>query len=669
MMESLESVARFAFAVLITGLWQAALLAGVAWLVLRSVRSMNATTRHAVLASALLASLILPVVTVALTFEAAGASPIAISTQIAQRLLPPNPVKHVAKIVATGSATGSAHAIPQTQAQTPAGQPAFERVRFVLPRLLVLALVGVWLIGALFVLSRLIVSLVHLERLKRDALPLPVEYRQRLDRWTGAAKGSRDVRLCRSSEIAIPIAVGLFDAMILVPEQLVEELAPQDVDRILLHELAHLRRADDWFNALERIAQALLFFNPGVQWIVRQLDLEREVACDDWVLAQTNEPLPYASCLAKVAEVTMWPYQAMAAPGAFVTRKSMSIRIERLLAVHRDVRIRLSYGPVGSAVVALIALCIGAAYVAPSIAYPIAAAIAPVRTAKPASVVPSIAKSAPAPVSSAAPVAPWPETHVEGAFHTARPATAWHAPSAPHAHTAVHTDFNMSTRFATGWSPKPSTIVADSVARASYIDELAGVGYTGLSLDDLVELKSLGVTAEYIRSLADVGFSHPSVRELTEARSVGVTADYVRELRAYFGKAMTLAQVEEYRALGITGDYAKSLAAAGFPNLTIDQMQEARSLGVTADYIRGLRQYFGSTSMSLNAITEYRALGITPEYARSMAAAGYPNLGMHDMEELKAMGVTPEFIRSAAAHGFKNLTVKQLENLKASGIL
>jgi len=252
--------------------------------------------------------------------------------------------------------------------------PAFERARFVLSPLLVLALVGIWLIGALVVLARLIVSLVHLERLKRDALPLPVEYRQRLDRWAGAAKGSRDVRLCRSSEIVIPIAVGLFDAMILVPEQLVEELAPQDVDRILLHELAHLRRADDWFNAIERIAQALLFFNPGVQWIVRQLDLEREVACDDWVLAQTNEPLPYASCLAKVAEVTMWPYRAMAAPGAFVTRKSMSIRIERLLAAHRDVRIRLSYGPVGSAALALLALCIGAAYVAPSIAYPLAAA-------------------------------------------------------------------------------------------------------------------------------------------------------------------------------------------------------------------------------------------------------------------------------------------------------
>lgn len=612
MMESLESVARFAFAVVITGLWQAALLAGVAWLVLRSARSMNATTRHAVLASALLASLILPVVTVASTFEAAGASPTAIPAQIARRLLPP-----------TASTARSARAVPATQTQTPASLPAFERARFVLPRLLVLASVGVWLIGALFVLTRLIASLVHLERLKRDALPLPVEYRQRLERWTGAAKGSRDVRLCRSSEIVIPIAVGLFDAMILVPEQLVEELAPQDVDRILLHELAHLRRADDWFNALERIVQALLFFNPGVQWIVRQLDLEREVACDDWVLAQTDEPLPYASCLAKVAEVTMWPYQAMAAPGAFVTRKSMSIRIERLLAVHRDVRIRLSYGPVGSAAIALIALCIGAVYVAPSIAYPLVAPVAPVQattkpaTAKPITVIapkPSAHAAASAKASaktsaktSVAPIAVWPKAPaVRPKAHAARRASA--ANVAPHA--AALADFHMVATFATGWAPEPSTIVADSVARASYIDQLASVGYTGLSLDDLVELKSLGVTAGYIRDLASVGYAHPTVRELSEARSLGVTADYARGLRAYFGTSMTLAQVGEYRALGIA-----------------------------------------------------------PDYVQSMAAAGYPKLSMRDMEELKAFGIDASFIRSAAAHGFKNLTVKQLEDLKASGIL
>ena len=610
MIESLESVARFVFAVLITGLWQGALLAGVAWLVLRFALSMNATTRHAVLASTLFACLALPVVTVALTFETTGARPVAASA-------PAQPARRMVETIAkAGSAEHVTTAYPaqvQTHAQpVPAGLPAFVRTRFVLPRALVLAFASLWLLGALGVLARLVVSLVHLERLKRDALPLPVEYRQRLDRWAGAAKGSREVRLCRSNEIVIPIAIGLFDAMILVPEQLVDELAPQDVDRILLHELAHLRRADDWFNALERIAQALLFFNPSVLWIVKQLDLEREVACDDWVLAQTDEPLPYASCLAKVAEVTMWPYRAMAAPGAFVTRKSMSIRIERLLAVHRDVRIRLSYGPVGTAIVALVALCIGAAYVAPSIAYPRSAIAAPLQ---PTHV--QVARKAPAAKGAAVPKPPAVKAPA------ARPSVAKPAEQNPsvapsgvalvatlvRVHVARHLDTQLST--SVGEPARTPETVADTTARASYIDELAGAGYTNLSLDDLVELKSLGVTADYIRSLAAVGFSHPAVRELVEARS----------------------------------------------------------LGVTADYIRGLRAYFGSTAFTLREAGEVRSLGVTPGYASDLAAAGYPNLRVHDLEEAKSLGTDATFVRRAADHGFHNLTLEQLVRLKVSGIL
>src|SRR6185437_825985 len=172
-------------------------------------------------------------------------------------------------------------------------------------------------------------------------------------------------------EIAIPIAVGLFDAMILIPERFLDELEPADVDRIVLHELAHLRRADDWINAIERLASALLFFNPGIAWLVAQLDLEREVACDDWVLQQ-NDPLPYANCLAKVVETAVWPYRAMSAPGAFLTRRAMSVRIERLLTSHRDVRVRTSLGPTGAVVAALAALGIAAAFVSPSFAYTVA---------------------------------------------------------------------------------------------------------------------------------------------------------------------------------------------------------------------------------------------------------------------------------------------------------
>jgi uncharacterized protein YjbI with pentapeptide repeats len=141
--------------------------------------------------------------------------------------------------------------------------------------------------------------------------------------------------------------VGLFDAMILLPAHLLESFSPREIDQIALHELAHLQRADDWSNGLQRLAVALLFFNPAVRWIAQRLDLERELACDDRVVALTRDVRPYAKCLAKMAEVTAWPHHALAAPGVFVTRKSISVRIEQLLR-----RRSMENGPVSPGVVA-----------------------------------------------------------------------------------------------------------------------------------------------------------------------------------------------------------------------------------------------------------------------------------------------------------------------------
>jgi len=357
-MPFVDAAVRFIIAVLFNGLWEAALIAVVAGLVLRVMPNGNATTRHSVLVAALFAALILPVVTASITtVRSASATPSdapASSTAVAR-------VTHPA---------AESPAILSKTPQSPivSSEPSLPRLNFTVPRALALILVAIWLAGAAFVLIRLILSLLHLERLKADALPVPVEYRSKLVRWTAATKTSRAVRLCRSDEIMIPIAVGLFDAMILVPERLLEELDPDDIDRIVLHELAHLRRSDDWINAFERVVAALLFFNPGIAWLVAHIDLEREVACDDWVLQQ-NEALPYATCLARVVETAMWPHRAMSAPGAFVTRRDMSVRIERLLTAHRDVGVRTSFGPIGIAIAVLGTLCVAAAFVSPSFAY------------------------------------------------------------------------------------------------------------------------------------------------------------------------------------------------------------------------------------------------------------------------------------------------------------
>lgn len=696
-MEQFETVVRFVVATLIDGLWQAPLFAFAAWLVLRLQPGANATTRHSVLATALFASLLLPVVTASFALrhvpDAAATANDVTLPKGAVSSLPQRTTGRTAPERVPDAAAASA---PSAAASAPAfSVPTFSRFNLSIPRALAFVLAGLWFAGAAFVVIRLAISLLHLERLKRDALPLSVEYRAQLGRWATASSGSHSVRLCTSPEIDIPIAVGLFDAMILVPERFLQELDPHDIDSIVLHELAHLRRADDWFNAIERFAQALLFFNPGIIWLVGQLDLEREVACDDWVLQQ-NDALPYATCLARVAETTAWPHRAMTAPGAFVTRRGMSIRIERLLSKQRDVRVRTSFGPAGAAVAVVAVLGAVAALVSPSIAYDVTvqppqppAAPGVAAHASPAAPkaqsVSAAAKQKAAVVALAtataelatAPAAPVPAPAPSAAaspevtLHAVNPLVSPpHPPVAPHpnlrliivpsapvivneaqvqraaaelerkalaAENAANVQENLADQLHDAASNK-AEVIADA-KDPDYIDELARAGYSHLSVDDLVALKSVGVSGDFIAGLRREGLTHPTVHDLIKLRALGIEPEYIGAMRRRFGTSLDSDELAGLRALHVTPDYVDGLTSAGLKNLRPTDVQGLRAVGVSPDYVRGL------------------------------VRAGYPNLTIEQVQQLRAIGIDGEFIDRAAAHGMHHLSVDELTRLKVTGIL
>ncbi len=382
MLQGLATVAGAATAIALNSLWEDALLVVCVWLLLRAWPGLNAATRYIVWSATLVATVVVPIATT-LPFLASSSSPAAAATATAVRVpIPmvthaltaaPRPAAHV---VQKPQSLGAGEVAASTQPAAIA--PRFpERFRMTLPLQVALAILAIWILLAAFAFVRLAIGLFRLEQLKRDALPLPVEYRDAMARWTDARKGSREVRLCVSDDIDVPVAVGLFDAMILIPRSLLERLSESEVDQISLHELAHLRRADDWTNGFQRLALALFAWNPGVLFVGQQLDLEREVACDDWVLASTGMVRPYAVCLAKMAETSSWPHRPMPAPGVFATRKHISLRIERLLGAGRNAATNLSLGPAAVTVAIVGALAFAMQLVAPSVAASIQSAKPP----------------------------------------------------------------------------------------------------------------------------------------------------------------------------------------------------------------------------------------------------------------------------------------------------
>jgi hypothetical protein len=116
-----------------------------------------------------------------------------------------------------------------------------------------------------------------------------------------------------------------------------DELDAAEFEQVLTHEMSHLRRWDDWTQLLQTAIEAVLFFNPAIYFIGRRLKIEREMACDDWVVSSTGEPRPYAACLTHLHELTRRAAAPQLAPGVTTRRRwQISARVEALLAANRS---------------------------------------------------------------------------------------------------------------------------------------------------------------------------------------------------------------------------------------------------------------------------------------------------------------------------------------------
>jgi Ca-activated chloride channel homolog len=217
-----------------------------------------------------------------------------------------------------------------------------------------------WALSATLMLIRLLASCVLLWRRKMRAIDAPPHWAARVEDWTALCRCSRlSVRLAVSSEITTPMVAGLGRPTILIPARLMAELDVDEIGQIGLHEIAHLARGDDYALIVQRIVEAVFALHPAVRWIGRTLDLEREIACDDFVLNATGQARPYAACLVKVVELTGGVRGSLTAAAVAEGNSHLSRRVDMLLdgARHTGTRVlRFRLAAVAAAIAALIAL-------------------------------------------------------------------------------------------------------------------------------------------------------------------------------------------------------------------------------------------------------------------------------------------------------------------------
>ena len=165
------------------------------------------------------------------------------------------------------------------------------------------AVVGVWAGFSLARAVQLFVGAIHLRQLGSRAVPVAVN--AELQSLLSGAAAPRTAQLCASDEVARPSVLGFFRPRILVPPALLKALSPRELQQVVLHEMEHLHRADDWTNLLQKMGLVLFPLNPVLIWVDRRLNAERELACDDRVLRSSAGRKAYALCLTHLAEYSI----------------------------------------------------------------------------------------------------------------------------------------------------------------------------------------------------------------------------------------------------------------------------------------------------------------------------------------------------------------------------
>jgi len=206
-------------------------------------------------------------------------------------------------------------------------------------------------IGLSFMLFRFLVSVLQLRALRNQGITTPEQqWNDFIRNWQKQFEITRPVKLFLSTHITVPMMLGSIKPIILLPVATINNLSTEQVEAILLHELAHIKRHDYLLNMLQTIGEIILFFNPFVWLISSVIRKERELCCDDLVVENAANPLPYASALALLEGNRQTANLALAASG---NKNQLFHRIKRIMEMKKN---NLNYSQLTIIIVAIIAI-------------------------------------------------------------------------------------------------------------------------------------------------------------------------------------------------------------------------------------------------------------------------------------------------------------------------
>jgi beta-lactamase regulating signal transducer with metallopeptidase domain len=382
--------------------------------------------------------------------------------------------------------------------------------------------VVIWFIIFLARFVQVLSGVVYAQRIRHyQTSAAPSEWRQRLTLLLDRLQITRPVSLLQSGFVKVPMVVGWLKPVILIPIGMLAHISPEQVESILLHELAHIRRQDYVFNLVQHVVDTLFFFNPALLWISSLIRTERENCCDDIAIRQTKSRRRLIEAL-----VSFHEYRQSAQPYALsLTGRNNRVvrRVERI--VHRKNH-SLNAGERLLLMGGLMTLSVAFITIDSSRQD---ASTSPVRTA---------------------------------ATHIQMPVTPPSAPATTHpaSYSGKGILKPAPMTVSTLSEPQPDTTHPGTAEDYStdLLDELQSLGYHNISADQLIRCREHGVTGEFIADLRKLGYKTFSLDKAVELVDHGVSTEFIGSIRQLGFAGISLEKAIRLVDHGVTSDFIVS---------------------------------------------------------------------------------------------------------------
>ena len=459
---------------------------------------------------------------------------------------------------------------------------------------------GLWVLGVGVLSMRSIGGWWLIQRLRATAVDEAPEALQASFARIAVALGIRRETLLRiSSAVAGPITIGALRTMVLLPLSSLTLLGPEELEMVLAHELAHVRRADFLCNIAQTLVETLFFFHPAVWWIGKQIRHERELCCDDLALKICPNPVTYATALFRLEEQRARQWRLAMALNGNQSHQTVRLRIARILGEP------VSHGG-GRAVqpFSLVVACVALA----------------------ASLV-----AAPPVVASFRPAMHGPIHHAAAQSAAATASTAVRPVTASVMHMALHNALGQASATA---SQKPSDELVQP--HSSYIERMKAAGYD-VDLDKYIAMKIQDVTPEFAQTMGQAGFGKLSADQLIACKIHGVTPEYIAQLKQQGFEIKGVQDAISFRIFEVTPEFVAGMKSAGFANLTDQQLLSLRVQGVTPEYAQGIAREF--PGVTVEDVIKTRIFHIDSAFIESAKKLGFGDLSLDKLVKLRISGI------------------------------